>query len=58
MSTGSRGTGDRLKVTFSTNSPGADSKNLDFVAPPEEHRIYGIFSLFGLPASILKTLPL
>ena len=39
-------------------SPGADSENLDFVAPPEAHRFYGIFCFFGLPASILKTLPL
>ena len=37
---------------------GADSENLDFVAPPEEHRFYGIFCFFGSPASILKTLPL
>ena len=39
-------------------SPGADSENLDCVSPPEEHGFYGIFCLFGSPASILKTLPL
>ena len=40
------------------HSPGADSENLDFAAPLEEHRFYGIFCFFGSPASILKTLPL
>ena len=47
-----------IAAIYSTYSPGADSENLDFVAPPEEHRFYGIFCFFGSPASILKTLPL
>ena len=38
-------------------SPGADSEKLDFVAPLEEHRFYGILCFFVSPASILKTLP-
>ena len=41
-----------------TNSPGADSENLDFVAPLEEHRFYGIFCSFVSPVFIFKTLPL
>ena len=40
------------------SSPGADSENLDFFAPPEEHKINGIFCLFSLPTFILKTLSL
>ena len=32
-----------------TNSSGADSENLDFVAPLEEHRFYVIFCFFGSP---------
>ena len=39
-------------------SPGGDSENLNFVAPPEEDRFYGIFCFFGSPAFILKTIPL
>ena len=39
-------------------SPGDDSENLDFAAPLEEHRFYGILCIFGSPAFILKTLPL
>ena len=41
-----------------TIGPGADSENLDFVAPLEEHRVYGIFCFFISPAFILKILPL
>ena len=40
-------------VKTDTSSPGADSENLDFVAPPEEHSF--IFCFFGSPAPILKT---
>ena len=36
--------GSWLLITY---SPGADSENLDFVAPPEEQRFYGIFCFFG-----------
>ena len=48
----------QASFNFPEHSPGADSENLDCVAPPEEHRFYGIFCFFGSPASILKTLPL
>ena len=41
--------------SFINSSPAADSENLNFVAPLEEHRFYGIFCFFGLPAFILKT---
>ena len=47
-----------MEDTSDSNSPGADSENLDLVAPPEEHRFYGLFYFFGSPASIFKTLPL
>ena len=36
-------------------SPRADSENLDFAAPLEEHLFYGIFCFFGSPSFILKT---
>ena len=39
------------------NSPMADSENLDFVAPLEEHRFHCIFCFFGSPAFILKMCP-
>ena len=48
----------RDKKSDRFSSPGADSENLDFVAPPEEHKINGIFCLFSLPAFILKILSL
>ena len=47
-----------LNYVYRYYSPGAGYENLDFVAPPEEHRFYGTFCFFGSPSSILKTLPL
>ena len=39
-------------------SPGADSENLDFATPLEEHRFYGIICFFCSPAFYLKAFPL
>ena len=44
-----------LFATF--RSPGVDSENLDFSAPLEEHKFYGLFCFFGSTDFILKTLP-
>ena len=47
-----------LRPLDESGSPGDDSENLDFVAPLDEHRLYGIFCFFDSLAFIFKTLPL
>ena len=46
-----------FKKLYATLSPGADSENLDFVAPPEEHRFYGIFCFLVHQLPFLKHYP-